>query len=108
MLHQRRTALTALSDLARMLLDRAAASDPGLIRLMLALRGTISVFLTTVAALWLAHASGSPMPEFASGVTLSMMAPLLMREPTARQRQVTLLALALTAAAATIATAFLH
>src|SRR3954470_15006534 len=108
MLHQRRSALTAISHLTRMLLDRAAASDPGLIRLMLATRGTLSVLLTTVAVLSLAHAGGAPLPEFASGMTLSMMAPFLMREPTARQRQITLLALTLPAAAATIATAFLH
>ncbi|MBV8913366.1 MAG: hypothetical protein JOZ05_10045, partial [Acetobacteraceae bacterium] len=48
-----------------MLLDRAAASDPGLIRLMLGLRGTLSVFLTTLIAMGLAHATGSPLPEFA-------------------------------------------
>src|SRR5437763_58667 len=86
MLHQRRSALTAISHLTRMLLDRAAASDPGLIRLMLATRGTLSVLLTTVAALSLAHAGGAPLPELARGITWSIMATSLRRAAPPRQR----------------------
>ena len=70
-----------------------SASDPGLVRLTLAVRGTLSVFLTPLAAMWSAMSAAVQPVEFASGVTLSMMAPFLMREPTPRQRQLTLLML---------------
>ena len=88
--------------------DRAAAADPGLARLMLAARGTLSVLLTTLAALLASRLTGMPPVVFASGITLSMMGPFMMREPTRRQRQRTLLTLLVPAALATLATGVLH
>lgn len=91
-----------------MLRDRFAASDQGLLRLQMAGRGTLSVFLTTLVAVlagrWLHF---SPV-ECAGGITLSMMAPFLMREPTRQQRQRTLLMLVIPAIVATIGTTVLH
>ena len=85
-----------------------AASDQGLLRLQMAARGTLSVFLTTLAAViagrWLPV---SPV-ECAGGIMLSMMAPFLMREPTVAQRRRTLLVLVVPAVAATIGTTLLH
>ena len=98
-----RAATTALD-----LWDRLAASDPGLERLMLAGRGTLSVFLTTVAAMLAVRWGGFSIIDFASGITLSLMAPFLMREPARRQRQRGLLILPLPAAAATVATTLLQ
>src|ERR1700710_547135 len=84
MLHQRRNALgralMALKTTLGTLRDRVGTSDPGLIRLTLALRGTLSVFLTASGSMLIAHLGGWPVPEFACGVTLSMMAPFLMRD----------------------------
>jgi uncharacterized membrane protein YccC len=88
--------------------DRLAASDPGLERLTLAARGTLSVFLTTLAAMLATRLAGFSLIDFASGITLSLMAPFLMREPTRRQRQRGLLILPLPAAAAVVATTLLQ
>ncbi len=88
--------------------DRQAAADPGLVRLTLALRGTLSVFLTTTVALIAAHFGGWSIAEFASGIVLSMMGPFLMREPTLRQRRRTLLTLLLPAILSDVATTLLH
>ncbi len=88
--------------------DRMVASDPGLVRLLMALRGTASVFLMTAAAVLLGWLLGASPVEFASGVTLSLMAPFLMREPTRQQRERTLVLLALPAAASEVATTLLH
>jgi uncharacterized membrane protein YccC len=88
--------------------DRLVASDPGLLRLMMALRGTSAVFLMTLVAVFAGPRLGAPPLELASGVTFSLMAPFLMREPTLRQRQRTLLMLGMPAVAATVATTVLH
>lgn len=88
--------------------DRMVSSDPGLLRLGMAWRGTAAVFLMTVVAILLGRVVGASPVEFAAGVTLSMMAPFLMREPTRRQRERTLVLLALPAAAAEVATTVLH
>ncbi len=85
-----------------------SASDPGLVRLTLAARGTLAVFLTAMAAILVGRLAHVQPVEFASGVTLSMMGPFLMREPTLRQRQRTLVMLMVPAAIATVATALLH
>ncbi len=74
----------------------------------MAARGTLSVLLTTLAALAVGHFTGVSPVAFAQGITFSLMAPFLMREPTRRQRQRTLLVLLLPAAAITVATALLH
>ncbi len=88
--------------------DRLIASDPGLLRLMMATRGTLAVFITTLAAIGLGTLLGAPPTEFAAGITFSMMAPFLMREPSLRQRQRTLAMLTVPTIAATVATTVLH
>jgi uncharacterized membrane protein YccC len=112
MLHMRRGALprgvTVVGSIGLTVWDRLAAADPGLVRLTMAVRGTLSVFLTTVAALLAERLVGISPVECASGITLSLIAVFLMREPTRRQRQLTLATLSLPAAAATVATALLH
>ena len=88
--------------------DVIATNDQGLLRLQLSLRGTLSVFLTTLAAVAASHVGQFSPVECASGITFSMMVPFLMREPTRRQRQSTLLFLLLPAMGATVATTLLH
>ena len=88
--------------------DIVATNDQGLLRLQMAVRGTLSVFLTTLAAILAARLGGFSPVECAGGVTLSMMAPFLMREPTRQQRQRTLLMLVVPAIAAAIGTTLLH
>jgi uncharacterized membrane protein YccC len=88
--------------------DRLQAADPGLVRLMLAVRGTTAVVLTTIAGLIAADLLDVNPVEFATGIVLSMMGPFMMREPTRGQRQRTLLVLAFAAAVATVITGLLH
>ncbi len=88
--------------------SRLTASDPGMLRLFLAARGTLSVFLTTFFSALAANALGESILLFASGVLYATMACFVMREPTRRQREITLLALAVPSAVITVATAFLH
>lgn len=87
---------------------RVAVSDPGLLRLTLAARGTLSVFLTTVASLVVVRWAGLSIVDFASAITLSLMAPFLMREPTLRQRRRTLLVLPVPVFAAAVVTTLLQ
>jgi uncharacterized membrane protein YccC len=112
MLHLRRVhpsrAVAAILPLISGVWDRMVASDPGLLRLGMAWRGTAAVFLTTLAAIAVADLLDVPPVEFASGITFSLMATFLTREPTRRQRQRTLVILALPAAAASVATTLLH
>ncbi len=112
MLHLRRVhpsrAVAAILPLMSGVWDRMVASDPGLLRLGMAWRGTAAVFLTTLAAIAVADLLDVPPVEFASGITFSLMATFLTREPTRRQRQRTLVILALPAAAASVATTLLH
>ena len=82
--------------------------DPGLLRLLLAARGTLSVLLAGIAAVFAAHVTNISIVAFAVGVTFSIMAPFLMSEPTAAARRRTLLILLLPAAFAAIATTVLH
>ena len=100
----RRSLRPAFTEIA----DWLGAADPGLARLKLALRGTLSVTLATTAAILVARAVGVTPVEFANGIVLSFMGPFLMREPTQRQRQRTLVVLLVPAAAATILTTLLH
>ena len=88
--------------------DLIATNDQGLLRLQLALRGTLAVLLTTLAAIAAGRLGHFSPVGWASGITFSMMAPIIMREPTRRQRQTTLLLLLLPAIGATIATTLLH
>ena len=88
--------------------DRMVASDPGLLRLGMALRGTASVFFMSLAAVVLGKLLNASSVEFASGVVVSLMLPFLAREPTRRQRQRTMVLLAFPAALANVATTLLH
>ncbi len=112
MLHKRRGALKQGALVVREAIlrveDHLVDADPGLLRLTLALRGTLSVVLATAAAMTASRLLGWPVLDFAAAITLSMMTPFLSREPTLRQRQRTLLVLSLPAVAATAATALLH
>jgi uncharacterized membrane protein YccC len=87
---------------------RLAATDPGLLRLLLAARGTLSVGLTATAMALVAAATGHPITDFAFGVVLSMVGPFVMRDPTRAQRQATLFLLLPPAAIAVTATCLLH
>ncbi len=93
--------LTALSG-------RLAATDPGLLRLLLAVRGTLSVGLTAALLAAIAATAGRPITEFAFGVVFSMIGPFVMRDPTRRQRLITLFLLLPPAAIAVTATSLLH
>jgi uncharacterized membrane protein YccC len=87
---------------------RIAATDPGLLRLLLAARGTLSVGLTATVMSLVAASLGRPITEFAFGVVLSMVGPFVMRDATRRQRQITLLSLLPPAAIAVTVSSLLH
>jgi len=89
-------------------LDRLLGADPGLLRLTIALRGTLTTALTTASALVIGHLAGLSPAVFANGIAFSMMAPFLMREPTLAQQRRTLLFLLVPSLLATAATAMLH
>jgi uncharacterized membrane protein YccC len=84
-----------------------AATDPGLLRLLLAMRGTLSVALSATVLSVIADVLGRPITEFAFGVVLSMIGPFVMRDATRRQRQTTLLLLLPSAAVAVTASTLL-
>ena len=88
--------------------DRLLGADPGLLRLTIALRGTLTTALTTASALAIGHFAGLPPTVFASGIALSMMGPFIMREPTLAQQRKTILFLLIPSMLATAATAVLH
>src|ERR1700760_4748117 len=88
--------------------SRMAATDPGLLRLLLATRGTLSVGLAAATLAAVADAVGCPITVFAFGVVFSMIGPFIMREPTRRERQRTLLLLLPPAAGAVVASTLLH
>ena len=88
--------------------DRLLGADPGLLRLTIALRGTLSTALTTASALFIGHLMGLPPTVFANGIALSMMGPFIMREPTLAQQRRTILFLLIPSMLSTAATALLH
>jgi uncharacterized membrane protein YccC len=88
--------------------DRVFGADPGLLRLRLAVRGTLSAALTTLAAVAIGHALHVTPAVFAVGIVFSTMAPFLMREPTLAQQRRTLVFLLVPSIFATIATTLLH
>ena len=90
------------------MIDRIFGTDPGLLRLRLALRGTLSAALTTLAAVAIGHALNLEGNVFAVGIVFSTMAPFLMREPTLVQQRRTLLFLLLPSMVTTVATALLR
>ncbi len=112
MLHMRKgvrvRAPGGLGEILAGLRDRAISSDPGLLRLLMAARGTASVFLTSVAAIALGKLLNVSPVEFANGIVLSMMACFLMREPTWQQRLRTLAVLSVPAIVASALTSLLH
>lgn len=112
MLHQRRDrslrSVSALKNVVTALWDRIFASDPGLLRLLMAARGTSAVFLMVITATMVGSLLQAAVLDFTAGIMFSMMAPFLMREPTRRQRQRTLVALAMPAALSALATTVLH
>jgi uncharacterized membrane protein YccC len=85
-----------------LLWDQVASIDPGLLRLLLAARGTLSVGLTVAVLFALVYVFDRPITQFAFGVVLSMVGPFVMRDPTRAQRQLTLLLLLPPAAAAVV------
>jgi hypothetical protein len=93
--------------LTSQLWSRITASDPGLLRLLLAARGTLSVLLTTLVCMLAAHLLGKPVILFTAGLILSMLGPFFMREPSWQQRVITLLMLTIPAVGVAVATAFL-
>ena len=88
--------------------DWLATNDQGLLRLQLAARGTLAVCLTTSGAVLIGHWLNFNPVECANGIAFSLMAPLIMREPTRPQRLRTLVLLLPPAIVATIATTLLH
>jgi uncharacterized membrane protein YccC len=88
--------------------DILADSDPGLLNLALACRGAVSVGLTVTLLVFLAKLTDRPVIEFAFGAVFSIVSVFVIRDLTRRGRLVTFLALVPTAAAAMIATSFIH
>ncbi len=88
--------------------DRMVAADPGILRLLMAARGTAAVFLTSLVTIVLAKALHAPAVAAAQGIMFTLMSAFLMREPTRQQRERTLLLLALPAAAAAVVTTLLR
>ncbi len=88
--------------------DRAISSDPGLLRLLMASRGTLAVFLMSLVAIGMANLLHVAPMEFASGIVLTLMSAFLMREPTWQQRMRTMLVLVVPAIAASALTSLLH
>jgi hypothetical protein len=103
-----RSARATSARLTTILWSRIAGADPGLLRLLLAMRGTLSVGLAASVLAAIASAFGRPITEFAFGVVLSMIGPFLMRDPTRRQRLTTLLLLLPAAIVAVATSAMLH
>jgi uncharacterized membrane protein YccC len=85
-----------------------AASDPGLLRLWLAMRGTLSVGLTATVLSVICALTGRPITDFAFGVVFSMVGTFVLRDPTRRGRQITLVMLLPPASVAVIASSLLH
>ena len=105
---RRRHPFDGLAGLLNPLWDHLVATDPGLLRLMMALRGTLAVAATTLTTVLAARLLGANPIEMAPGIMLTLMSVFLIREPTRRQRQRTLLLLSLPAAAAAVVTTLLH
>lgn len=80
--------------------DRLVASDPGRIRLHLAVRTTATVALAFVVLRGLSLAAGLPGTMIMLGLVESLFGSIGVRDPDARQQRVTLLLTLLPAAAA--------
>jgi len=107
--HRSRIRKRVLSrGVAAVLWDSLAASDPGLLRLLLAARGVLSVGFAATLIFIVATVLHQPPMLFATGVMISMLGPFLMRDPTARQRRQTLLLLLIPASGSAIATSLLY
>ncbi len=112
MLHPRRRSfwrpLTGPASLLARLTDRVVDSDPGLLRLFLACRGTAGLVLMILCAIGLGELLRTSQLFFAAGAVCSLMAPFWMREPNRAERQRTLLWQALAAAGSVVVTTVLH
>ena len=112
MLHMRRGGLGrvfgAIGAAVAGLRGRAISSDPGLLRLAMASRGTSAVFLMSLVAIGMAKLLDATPMEFASGIVLTLMSAFLMREPTWQQRMRTMMMLVLPAIVASALTSLLH
>ena len=111
MLHLRRLlrrSATVLGSVVAGLADRVIDSDPGLLRWLLALRGTTAMTLSIAAAVLLGPLIGATPIDLAAGITFSLMAPFWMREPNRPDRERTLLLLIFPAVAAVLGTTALH
>ncbi len=112
MLHLRRTrgrrVTKAVGGALLSVWDRMVAADPGMLRLLMAARGTAAVVLTSLTTVLAARAMGAPPLTAAQGITFSLMAAFLMREATRRQRERTMVLLAGPAVAAAAASTLLH
>jgi uncharacterized membrane protein YccC len=75
------------------ILRNLMSTDPGLLRLLLATRGTLSVLMAVLLLTFTAWITGRPATDFAFGAVLSMIGPFVMRDATRKQRQMTLLLL---------------
>src|SRR5436190_1639724 len=80
--------------------DRLIASDPGLIRLQLAARATLTVMLASWVLSHAADDLGQPMAVAFIGIVAAMMSSQAIADPTRRGRQVTFLLLPLPASVA--------
>ena len=83
------------------------ASDPGALRLRSACRTTLAVALASLALVPLVATHEAPILAPAVGITFALMASSLPREPRPRDRLVTLVAMAATAALGCLAGALL-
>ena len=112
MLHMRRTRARRVAKTIGLALlaiwDRMVAADPGMLRLLMAARGTAAVSLASLVTLLAAPAMGAPAITAAQGIIFSVMAPFLMREATRQQRERTLVLLCAPAFAAAAATTLLR
>ena len=106
MLHQRRRRVRrvakALGQAGLALWDRMVAADPGMMRLLLAARGTMAVFLTSFATIVPITLLGGSVLIAAQAIVFSIMAGFVMREPTRQQRERTLILLTIPVVGAAI------
>jgi uncharacterized membrane protein YccC len=85
-----------------------ADTDPGLLRLQLAGRGTLSAGLTAIVVAMVSSLAHQPLPDFAFGVVFSVVATFVLRDGNRRARLITLLNLLPPAAAVVCATSLIH
>lgn len=70
------------------------AADPGLVRLRMGGRASLTAFLSTVVLYYAARWLGLPVTTAIVGVALAMVASILVNDPSSRQQQFTMLMVA--------------